>query len=499
VLAEALLNFRPIGIMLLCIMRFLNRVQEMARLDHLMARRGGGLVVVYGRRRLGKTRLLLEWTARHGGLYTVADLSSADVQRRYFARSVATRLPGFADVEYPDWRSLLSRLAREARLARWRGPLVFDELPYLVLSSPELPSILQQWNDHEARDMRLVVALAGSSQRMMQGLVLSAADPLYGRATEILELQPLDGSYLGAAFGRLTPAALVESYAAWGGVPRYWELAVEERGTPISRVERIVLDPLGPLHREPDRILIEEVPSALEVRPVLDAIGAGAHRVSEIAARIGRPATSISRPLERLLGMGLVRREIPFAEPEKKSRRSLYKIDDPFFRLWFRVVAPYRGVLASSGRPARVELLTRFWPQLVSMAWEDLCRKRLPFLHPRTPLGELGPWRPPSRWWRGEMPEWDIVAESAAGRRLLLGECRWSSRLLTPASTEKLAREVFSRAFPALPESYRGHEIVRSLLVPALAPGTARSVRGVIVGTASDVLAQAHAHDRTRT
>jgi hypothetical protein len=402
---------------------------------------------------------------------------------------VSTRLRGFADVEYPDWRSLLSRLAREARLARWRGPLIFDELPYLVLSSPELPSVLQQWGDHEARESRLVVAMAGSSQRMMQGLVLSAADPLYGRATEILELQPLDPRYLEAAFGRMGPTTLIENYAAWGGVPRYWELAVEERGTPPSRVERIVLDPLGPLHREPDRILIEEVPSALEVRPVLDAIGGGAHRVSEIASRIGRPATSISRPLERLLGMGLVRREIPFAEPEKKSKRSLYKIEDPFFRLWFRVVAPYRGLLAASGRGERMKLLDRFWPQLVSLGWEDLCRKRLPFLDPRTPLGELGPWRPASRWWRGGMPEWDIVSESSEGKMLLVGECKWSDRPLSRVLLEKHAREVLSRPLPALSPRYREREIVRALFVPATATRTPRSTHGVIVATTSELLA----------
>ena len=120
-------------------------------------------------------------------------------------------------------------------------------------------------------------------------------------------------------------ADLVEHYAAWGGIPRYWELAAEESGAAVRRIERLVLDPLGPLHREPDRLLLEEVPSAVEARPLLDAIGGGAHRVSEIGGRVGRPATSMSRPLDRLVGMGLVRREVPFGESEKKSRRSLYE------------------------------------------------------------------------------------------------------------------------------------------------------------------------------
>ncbi len=118
-----------ICIMLACIMLFLNRQLELDRLDRLMAAREGGLAVVYGRRRIGKTRLLVEWVARHGGLYAVADQSTPELQRRYFAQSVAQRLPGFADVEYPDWWSLLLRLARDAGAAQWRGPVVFDELP----------------------------------------------------------------------------------------------------------------------------------------------------------------------------------------------------------------------------------------------------------------------------------------------------------------------------------------------------------------------------------
>jgi AAA+ ATPase superfamily predicted ATPase len=460
----------------------------MARLDGLMARGTGGLAVIYGRRRLGKTRLLLEWASKHDGLYTVADLSSADVQISYFAQAVEPRIPGFGEVEYRDWRSLLSRLTREARLLRWRGPVIFDELPYLVLSSPELPSVLQQWIDHEAREARLVVAVAGSSQRMMQGLVLSANAPLYGRASEVLELSPLDPQYLKGAFGRQTASTLVENYAAWGGVPRYWELAVEQRGSTSSRIERLALDPLGPLHREPDRILVEEVPSALEVRPVLDAIGGGAHRVSEIAARVGRPATSLSRPLERLVGMGLVRREIPFAESEKKSRRSLYKIDDPFFRLWFRVVAPHRGLLAASDRGARLELLKRFWPHLLAVAWEELCRKRVPRLDRRTTLAELGPWGAASRWWQGALPEWDLVSRTADGRKLLLGECKLVARPWSAKALVKEARAVAGKPLPFLPPSYRNRQIVRALFVPAIAPEAPRSPEDVLVVTCSDLL-----------
>jgi uncharacterized protein len=472
-------------------MRFVDRSEELARLDRLVESGEGGLAVVYGRRRIGKTRLLLEWSRKHGGLYAVADQSAAGVQRRYVAEAVAQRLPGFADVDYRDWASLLVRLAREARTARLRGPLIFDELPYLVLSSPELPSVLQRWIDHEARDARLAVAVAGSSQRMMQGFALASDAPLYGRAREVLEISPIDPRYLPDALGPATGIELVESYAAWGGVPRYWELAADLEGDVRSRLERLALDPLGPLHREPDRLLIEELPPALEARPVLDAIGAGAHRVSEIAGRIGRAATSMARPLDRIMEMGLVRREVPFGEPPKKSRRSLYKIDDPFCRLWFRIVAPHRGQLAAGSRRARLQLLDRFWGELIALAWEDLCRRRLPRIAPSTSLGRLGPWGPAARWWQGNQPEWDVVAESVDGERLLLGEVKWKARPFDATAIAKAAGELAARPVPPLGDRYAGREVVRSLFVPEIAKAAAGAGRAqrpeVIVATARDL------------
>lgn len=468
-------------------MNFLNRIDELARLDTLATSADGGLAVLYGRRRIGKTRLLLEWAGRHGGLYTVADQSTADIQRRYFAEAVAGRLEGFAEVDYPDWRSLLQRLAREARAASWRGPILFDELPYLAVAAPELPSVLQRWLDHEAREAKLIVAVAGSSQRMMQGLVLAGSAPLFGRAAVVLDLGPIPPGYLAQVFGEMGSAERVETWTAWGGIPRYWELAAVLEGPVRERVEHLVLDPMGPLHLEPDRMLVEEVPTAVEVRPVLDAIGSGAHRVSEIAGRLGRPATSMGRPLERLIGMGLVRREIPFGELAKQSRRSLYKIDDPFFRLWFRVVAPYRAQLASGLRSTRLQLLDRFWPELAAQGWEDLCRKRLPFLDPASPLGRLGPWGPASRWWQGTMAEWDVVAESFDGERLLLGEVKWSAQPFSRAALARAARETLAKPAPVLGSKYEKRRTVRALFVPEVAEGV--EAEGVILCTAAELIA----------
>jgi AAA+ ATPase superfamily predicted ATPase len=302
---------------------------------------------------------------------------------------------------------------------------------------------------------------------MMQGIVLNRDAPLYGRAHEALELGPIAPEFLQQSLQPTSIIELIKLYAAWGGVPRYWELAAGHELDIEASIEHLVLNPLGPLHQEPDRILIEEIPPALEVRPVLDAIGSGAHRVSEIAGRIGRPATSMSRPLERLIEMGLVKREIPFSEPEKKCKRSLYKIADPFFRLWFRVVAAHRGQLAAADPDERVRVLQRYWNELVALAWEDICREQVPRAAFRAWSGES--WMPAMRWWKGNHSEWDVVSQSTDGKLLLLGEVKWSHKPFTRSDIERALHELETRQPPLLGKQYREAKELRILFVPELA------------------------------
>lgn len=467
-------------------MRFFDREEELGRLERLASK--GGLGVMWGRRRIGKTRLLLEWCSKHGGLYTVADQSAASIQRRYFASSLATRFPGFDQVEYPDWRSLLQRVSAEAVHQRWRGPLILDEFPYLVATSPELPSVFQVWVDHEVKDAGLAVALAGSSQRMMQGLIMTATEPLYGRAKEAFHLLPLPAGYLSEALG--TPAAreVILAYTAWGGVPRYWEL-MSDSGLPLDRaLDDLVLNPLGVLHEEPERLLLEELPPAIGLRPIMDAIGLGAHRVSEIAARIGAPATSMSRPLQRLMELGLVQREVPFGSSSASAKRSLYKISDPFCRMWFRVVSPNRAILASASRAARERVWRGARPGLLSAAWEELCRQWVSLgpMHHQT-LREAGDWVPAARFWHGQGPEWDVVSQTVDGKHVLLGECKWSDRPIEGPKLRALARQLLAKGVPPVQE-LQGKDILHVLFVPEVSPKTPGEMDGVQVVTGEQLL-----------
>lgn len=438
-------------------MEFIGRDSEIRRLNRGLARTGS-FSVIWGRRSVGKSRLLIEWCRRCNGLYTVAENSAPEVQRRYLASAVAERFPGFADIEYPTWRALLSRLSVEADQVGWPGPFVVDEVPHLIAADPRFPGQFRSWLDQPGRN--LCVAVSGSSRSMMNRAVLDGSAPLFGRAVESIALHPLRAGFLADAFEPRQISGLVEIYALWGGMPRYWELAARFGEDLDEAADALVLDPSGALHREPERLLAEEIPPATSLRPYLDVLGAGVCRLGEIAGRLGRPATSLARPIATLMEMGFVRRELPFGSDPRSGKRSLYRIDDPFLRTWFRAVAPHRAALAASPAESRLRYWHRYKRDLEAGAWQELCSAAVPRLHESNhPLAGLGPFEPAQRFWHGSAPERDIVARSVDGSRVLVGEAR---RSLDPKNAGRLLAALAHASLPGASDC----DIVPVLFVP---------------------------------
>ncbi|MCE2984066.1 MAG: ATP-binding protein [Parachlamydia sp.] len=459
-------------------MKFVNRHEELARLNRLMESNQAALAVVWGRRRVGKTRLLLEWSHQWKGIYYPADESSPSVQRRYFSLAIEQKIPGFSSVEYADWSSLLTRLAKEAIYEGWRGPLIIDELPYLISNSPELPSVLQSFIDHEAKKAKMVVAFCGSSQQMMQGAVLDASSPLFGRAHEVMKLGPIGAGYMGEALDIKNAIEIVENYSIWGGIPRYWELVKNGGLSLFENIDRLVLNPLGALNDEPNRLLLEE--SAIHLRPILDAIGLGAHRLSEVAMRIGMPITSFSRSVQRLLELDLIEKEVPFGADEKNSKKTLYKIKDPFIRFWFRVVASQRSFLAQARAEQRLHYLEEFIHPLFSIAWEELCRSAAPHLS----VWDNKLFKPASRYWHKSEPEFDILTETLDGKILFIGEAKWTKKAVSKEWVHQKIDELKSKG---LPLGLKRHYVFYGLFIPEKPKGL-NLPPNVVVVNAKEVL-----------
>jgi len=418
-------------------LNFMNRSDELRRLKKAFSGKEGSFCCLYGRRRCGKSRLLQECLPEEKSVYYVADESEAALQRNLLARQITGQLRNFDQVAYPDWNSLLERWFNEAQKG---SVLALDEFPYLAAVSPELPSVLQKFADRLPLK-GAHMAICGSSQRMMQGLVLDSNAPLYGRAKEIIHVKPLGAGWISEALKLSVASEALAAFAVWGGVPRYWELAAEYAST-WDAVKELVLEPSGVLHDEPWRLLLDDLRDAVQPASILSLIGQGCHRISEIAGRLGKPATSLSRPLQRLIDLGFIRREYPFGLNEKNTKRTVYRISDPFFLFWSQYVQPNRSRL-DSGEAVRVQQeIRRESGRHIGQIWEELVRLAVPRL-------EIGgrSWSTAGRWWGtgldGADMECDVVAESVDQKVLLVGEVKMDIDL---RKAERLMAELESKA-----------------------------------------------------
>lgn len=431
-------------------MKFVDRIDEAARLKDALAREKSSLVVMCGRRRLGKSTLIKR-VLSEDDVYFLADRSEEQHQRVLLAKVIAQIFPDFDKLTYPDWESIFR--AVNYRTDK-RFTLCLDEFPYLVEQSPELPSVLQKLVDEKLLKYNLV--LCGSSQNMMYGLFLDSTAPLYGRADEIMRLTPIHLPYIQKAF-HLNAMNAIEEYAVWGGVPCYWELR-ENRSSLDDALWRNILSVNGTLYEEPIKLFQDDVKDIVKTSTIMSYIGTGANRLSEIAARCDEPATNLSRPLKKLIDLGFLEKDVPFGIDEKNAKKSLYKIADPFMAFYYQFVVPNRSFIELGRRLPLEQALTAHFSEYVSIHWEKLCRDAV--------TGNMVNgivYGKAKRWWgsilnedkKPEQVEFDVMAESLDKKYLLVGECKWTTGENGKQLTAELLRKAnllpFAKSYTIVP------------------------------------------------
>jgi AAA+ ATPase superfamily predicted ATPase len=389
-----------------------NRERELGELSG--AARRGGLLVVFGRRRVGKTRLLRHWLAQQGGLYSQAIEAQRDLQIQQVFQDLQPQLA--TQLVPKTWPELFEILALQKR--RW--VLCLDEFPYLTAADASLPSQLQKWLDH-ALPRGCLLILAGSSTRMMHSLFLQRAAPLYGRAQKLLHVRPMDYAAFCQACGQKPgdPASF-EKFACVGGIPKYWEF-VEPAQDVVGLAESLYFDLAPYMEQEPQRILRDEGVAGLNAVAVLEAIGRGAERPSDIASRLGTAQTNLSRLLQQLLDASVLTRELPYGESVRSTKKTLYRIHDAALRFWFRVYSPHQSRWSTYPRARKRELIHG----QAATVFEDFCRAQFPGSQ---------------RYWERGV-ELDLVApdpENANG--LLVAEVKW--RPLSTAARQDVQRQL---------------------------------------------------------
>jgi AAA+ ATPase superfamily predicted ATPase len=379
----------------------------------------------------------------------MADQTESPQQIALLAQAIATKVSEFDQVKYPDWESLFNMLNN-----RLTNPitLCLDEFPYLAKSAPQLPAIIQKLIDKG--DNRFHLIICGSSQQLMQGLIIDSTAPLYGRADLILRIKPMKIPYLQEVL-KCSAVEAVTEFSVWGGVPRYWELRQQETLF-TDALKTHLFSSLGILIEEPLRLFIDDMRDTTQSYTILALIGNGVHRMSEIAARLEKPSTSLAGPLDRLIQLGYIERELPFGENPRNSKKSYYRISDPFMNFYFTYVLPNRSLIELDKGDVVMNQVVQRLSGYTSYWWEKLCRQAISGAEIEGYTFGLA-----QSWWgnvtKTERIEIDLIAESTDGKALLVGECKWTEsenaeRLLFELETkvEKLPFAKGKKIIPCL-------------------------------------------------
>ena len=435
-------------------MKFIGRRKELEALEQEY-QRDGGFVVLYGRRRVGKTTLIKEFIKDKTAFYFLAteEVESQSMKRLAGVLARATNNPMLGRVAFSDWLDLFQEAARYR--PEEKKVLIIDEFPYLVKTNQAFPSILQNAWDEFLKDSNIMLILCGSLIGMMRKHALSYESPLYGRRTAQIRLTPLTFTDVHTAQPQPFEKA-VEQYAMTGGVPKYLEFFRPD-GELLEQIKSVILSKSGFLYEEPSFLLKDEVQSAVNYFSIIRGIADGNHKLGKLAGALGMESSALTPYLSTLIELGFLVKDTPVTEKNpEKSRKGLYFISDNFVRFWFRYVYPYKGELELDNQQVSLDELNKdFVQKFVAFAYEDICKDIFAAL---CRSGELD--FTPSRigsYWLNDVSndtQIDVMAVDHQRKLLFAGECKYHNKPVDApvyyALEEKVKKSTgLHTAFPA--------------------------------------------------
>ena len=465
--------------------KFIGRSAELGLLNRALKSGRSELIPIYGRRRVGKSELILKFMAGNPGVYYLGKQSPAALQVRDFLEEAARALdmPLLGELRVNSWHRALLTLVEQWTEAHPGSKLVLalDEFQWIAASSPELLSELQHgWDRAWKNAGNVMLLLCGSYIGFMEREVLGQSSPLFGRRTAQIHLQPF--GYLEAAefHPRWSAGDRARAYFLVGGVAQYL-LCLSDSQSIDQNIRDYLLDEFAPLFHEPTFLLREELREVAPYHAILFAVAAGETTVRAIAAVTGLPDRNLHYYLQQLVGLGYLRRRYPLERRRPNPKQLRFGIDDPLLRFWFRFAFPNTSIIRSAG--ASRAFAERIAPSLDAWfgdCFERLCREALPLIYAQESVAasfEVG------EYWSKEA-QIDLVA-MRDDNWTDLGECKWGT-LRSPRGLEAelerkvalypnrrgatLGRRYFVRRKPAARQDAQGWHSLEDLY--ALGEGT---------------------------
>ncbi|MBE0460497.1 MAG: ATP-binding protein [Candidatus Aminicenantes bacterium] len=431
---------------------FINRTAELNYLESLNKIKRSRLLILYGRRRIGKTELLRQFSKDKKHLFFSSDLSSEQEQLRQFTEKIyqLTRDSFLQNQPFNSWEALFRYVFDH--LSKTIPLVIIDEFPYLCISNDALPSIIQKIWDENEKTSSIFLILCGSYMSFMEREVLGSKSPLYGRRSGQIILKPLNFKDINEFFPGYSMHELVYSYAVVGGSPAYLQ-RFNSRKTIEQNIKEEIMNKNAFLYIEPRFLLIEELREPSVYFSILKAIAYGKTRLNDIVQETGlKERYKVNKYLSVLRELHIIKREVPITEDKPhKSRKGIYLLTDPFFRFWFRYIFPNMSYLEEGDIDfVWKEKIKPDFDNFVGFIFEDICIQKLKSLNIVNKL----PFKAKSigRWW-DRNHEIDIVAFDDKGS-FLFCECKWTAKKIGLNTLDDLRKK--AEKFPDAVIKYYG-------------------------------------------
>lgn len=414
---------------------FIGRERELQTLNSLYNSNRFEFAVIYGRRRVGKTALINEFTKDKDTIFFTGIETTAKENLDNFSGCIMEYNTGIAaDSTFSSFRSAFEyvfELAKSKRIV-----LVIDEYPYIARASKSLASTLQLLIDKNKDHSKLFLILCGSSMSYMEDHVLSYKAPLYGRRTAQLKIDPFDFFESCRRFKKLSDVDKALAYGIVGGTPQYL-IQLDDNLSIEDNIKNTHLNPSSFIFEEPGNLLKQEVREPATYNAIITAIATGSSKINEISNKVGANTSICATYIRNLIMLDIIKKESPYGE--KTTRKTIYTIKDNMFRFWYRFVPKNASIIAHGAAELAYK---RIEPELSSYmggVFEEICKQYLwkLLIDGKCPVSfsDIG------RWWGTDsktksQEEIDIVG--TAGDSALFGECKWTNEKIGTGILETL-------------------------------------------------------------